>query len=64
MTYEFICRTRVGWLLRAMVHLGLTALLLRPLFLALLAALLRVNPFHRLHPAAELLFCIAVRNVR
>jgi len=42
------------WLLRAMVRLGLAALLLRPLFLALLAALLRVNPFHRLHPAAEL----------
>jgi hypothetical protein len=36
------------WLLRAMVRLGLTALLLRPLFLALLAAILRANPFRRI----------------
>jgi hypothetical protein len=35
------------WLLRAMVRLGLTALLLRPLFFALLAAIQRANPFHR-----------------
>jgi IS5 family transposase len=36
------------WLLRAMVRLGLTALLLRPLFLALLATILRANPFQRI----------------
>jgi len=42
------------WLLRAMVRLGLKALLLRPIFLALLAALLRANPFQQVHPAAGL----------
>ncbi len=42
------------WLLRAMVRLGLTALLLRPLFLALLGAILRANPCHRIHPAPGL----------
>lgn len=52
------------WLLRAMVCLGLTALLLRPLFLALLAAILRANPFQRLHPALGHSFGMAGGNVR
>jgi hypothetical protein len=33
------------------VRLGLTALLLRPLFLALLAAILRANPFQGIQPS-------------
>lgn len=52
------------WLLRAMVRLGLTALLLRPLFLALLAAILRANPFRRIHPASGLSFDFASGSVR
>jgi len=51
------------WLLRAMVRLGLTALLLCPLFLALSAAFLRANPLQRLHPAA-LSFDFATGGVR
>lgn len=52
------------WLLRAMVRLGLTALLLRPLFLALLAAILRANSFQRAHPAPDLSFDFATGGVR
>ena len=52
------------WLLRAMVRLGLTALLLRPLFLALLAAILRANPFRRIHPASGFSFDFASGGVR
>ena len=51
------------WLLRAMVRLGLTALLLRPLFLALLAAILRANPFRRIQ-ASEFSFDFASGGVR
>jgi IS5 family transposase len=40
------------WLLRAMVRLGLKALLLRPLFLALLAVILRANPLAQIQPAS------------
>jgi hypothetical protein len=43
-----------SWLLWAMVRLGLKALLLRPLFVALLAAFLRVNPLQKVHPAMGL----------
>ena len=52
------------WLLRAMVRLGLKALLLRPLFLALLAAIPAANPFHRIHPASELSFDFASGGAR
>lgn len=52
------------WLLRAMVRLGLTALLLRPLFLALLGAILRANPFHRTHPVPGLSVNFASGGVR
>ena len=54
------------WLLRAMVRLGLKALLLRPLFLALLAAILRANPLQRLYPAtvSVLPFDFAAGSVR
>jgi IS5 family transposase len=52
------------WLLRAMVRLGLTALLLRPLFLACLAALLRANPLQRRYPATALRFDFAAGGVR
>lgn len=52
------------WLLRAMVRLGLTALLLRPLFLALLVAILRANPFQRIHPAQGLSVNFASGGVR
>ena len=52
------------WLLQAMVRLGLTALLLRPLFLALLVAILRANPFQRIHPASELSVDFASAGVR
>jgi IS5 family transposase len=38
------------WLLRAMARLGLKALLLRPIFVALLAAFLRANPLRQAHP--------------
>ena len=51
-------------LLRAMVCLGLMALLLRPLFLALLAAILRSNPFRRIHPATGLLLGTTAGCVR
>jgi IS5 family transposase len=47
------------WLLRAMVRLGLKALLLRPLFVALLAAFLRANPLRQAHPAAGLSLGVA-----
>jgi IS5 family transposase len=40
------------WLVRAMVRLGLKALLLRPLFLALLAVILRANPLAQIQPAS------------
>ena len=50
--------------LRAMVRLGRTALLLRPLFLALLAAILRANPFRRIHPASGFSFDFASGGVR
>lgn len=46
----------IRWLLRAMVRLGLSALLLRPIFLLILAAILRANPFNQLHPATGLSF--------
>lgn len=51
------------WLLRAMVRLGLKALLLRPRSLALLAALLRANPFQNVHPAMELSLGVAGGDV-
>lgn len=46
----------IRWLLRAMVRLGLSALLLRPIFLLILAPVLRANPFNQLHPAMGLSF--------
>lgn len=52
------------WLLRAMVRLGLKALLLRPLFLALLVAILRANHFQRMYPAPVLSFDFASGGVR
>ncbi|MCF8176896.1 MAG: hypothetical protein K9J74_00150 [Sulfuritalea sp.] len=52
------------WLLRAMVRLGLTALLLRPQILVILAAILRANPFHRCHPAPGLSFDVASGDAR
>jgi IS5 family transposase len=52
------------WLLRAMVRLGLTALLLRPLFFALLAAIQRANPFHRRIQALGFSFYFASGGVR
>jgi IS5 family transposase len=52
------------WLLRAMVRLGLTALLLRPIFLAILAAILRANPFQPLYPATPHPFDFAAGGVR
>lgn len=45
-------------------HAGLTALLLRPLLLALLAALLRPNPFQRLQSTSDLSFEFAAGRVR
>ncbi len=51
------------WLLRAMVRLGLTALLLRPLFLALLGAIMRTNPFQRIQ-ASGFSFGFASGGVR
>ncbi|MFZ3040608.1 MAG: hypothetical protein WA108_02270, partial [Thiobacillus sp.] len=51
------------WLLRAMVRLGLKALLLRPLFVALLAAFLRANPLRQAHPAAGLSLGVAGEGV-
>jgi IS5 family transposase len=36
------------WLVRALVHPGVTALLLRPVFLALLTAILQANPLRRI----------------
>jgi len=47
-----------------MVCLGLKALLLRPLFLALLVAFLRANPLQRLYPATALPFDFAAGGVR
>ena len=52
------------WLLRAMVRLGLKTLLLRPLFLALLAAILRANHFQQMYPAPVLSFDFASGGVR
>ena len=52
------------WLLRAMVRLGLSALLLRPLFLTILAAILRANPFQRIQPAAGSSLGLAAGGVR
>ena len=54
----------IRWLLRAMVRLGLSALLLRPIFLLILAAILRANPFNRLHPATGLSFGTTAGGVR
>lgn len=47
------------WLLRAMVRLGLKALLLRPIFVALLAAFLRANPLRQAHPVTGLSLGVA-----
>jgi IS5 family transposase len=54
------------WLLRAMVRLGLKALLLRPILLALLAGFLRANSLQRLYPAtvSALPFDFAAGGVR
>lgn len=54
----------IRWLLRAMVRLGLTALLLRPIFLLILAPILRANPFNQLHPAMGLSFGTTAGCVR
>lgn len=43
------------WLMRAMVRLGLTALLWRPLFLILLAAILRASSLAKPHPTSDAL---------
>lgn len=51
------------WLFRAMIRLGLKALLLRPLFIALLAALLRANSLLQAHPAAGLSVVVAAGGV-
>jgi len=53
----------IRWLLRAMVRLGLSAILSRPIFLAILAASLRMNPFNRLHSAAGLSFGMTAGRV-
>jgi transposase-like protein len=50
--------------LRAMVRLGRTALLLRPLFLVRLAAILRANPFQRIQSVSDLSFEFAAGRAR
>lgn len=47
---------KIRWLLRVMVQLGLSVFLLRPIFLLILAAILRANHFNRHHPATRLSF--------
>lgn len=53
----------IHWLLRAMVRLGLSALLLRPIFLLILAVIPRTNPFQRLHPTTGLSLVLATGRV-
>ena len=65
MLHAVLCAAghNLRWLLRAMVRLGLKALLLRPLFIALLAALLRANSLQQAHPAAGLSVVVAAVGV-
>ena len=52
------------WLLRAMARLGLKALLLRPQFLVLLAAILRTGSFAKIYPTSSASLGVAVGSVR